>query len=81
VENDDKALVFLRDASNRTLEAYELAKRNEAALLSKELRQLVHKITDCLSEAELARKIREMRPQIMSTRELPNSILFDAEEL
>ena len=77
----DKALTFLRDSSDFTLQQYELAKRNAAANLSKELKALVLKIVDELVEAEMARRVRDLREseQITLTSDAPKSILFEPE--
>ena len=70
VSMSDKLMV-LRELSDRTLQAYELSKRNEAANLAKELRLIEEKIVDARIEAELARIVREMRQQITLTSDAP----------
>lgn len=60
--SDSTPLSFLRDSSERTLQDFELSKRAAAANHTKELRVLIGKIVDDLVEAELARRVRELRP-------------------
>ena len=61
MDNRPSAIEFVRNASVNTLEAFELARRNEAAVLQKEIRTLVWAMASALADAELARLMREAR--------------------
>ena len=52
---------FLRNASINTLEEFELSRRNSAANLAQQLKTLLHKIVNELTDADLARFAREAR--------------------
>lgn len=59
--SDEQPLSFLKDASVRTLQDFELAKRNAAANHRKEIIALLNLMIDDLVWAEIAATLRHIR--------------------
>lgn len=55
------ALEVIRFSSTPTLEAYELARRNEASQLTKQIKSLIWLVVEALTDAEMARVEIERR--------------------
>jgi hypothetical protein len=73
MDGQTKGLWFIRDASDRSLQDFELARRASAANLTKQLRVLLHQIVDDLADAELARAWREGRAILLERDSAPAS--------
>lgn len=71
---------FLRQASNRSLESYELSRLNDAASLRREIAALLDQWIEDNSEALLARWMRDCpQSEVPPTGEMPQQELLFAD--